>query len=233
MLNYLRGFFILLGLNLSIFATVFSQNENSKFEFDAGIDLFSRFIWRGMDLGRSSSIQPVVSVTFTNITFGAFGAYCINGNPYQETDLFIDFKLDNFTISVWDYYSIEDNFKGSYFQYGNDKTFHVFESILLWEGGDKFPFNFMAGYNFLGADKDNSIYCEAVWKKQVNNKEIQLFLGYTPFGGYYGDKAGIVNAGISFNWEYFINQHKTIPLQISLITNPQNEKVFLVAGISL
>lgn len=55
------------------------------------------------------------------------------------------------------------------------------------------------------------------------------FIGET---GYYGDKIGVVNVGITASKGIPITDKYQLPISISLITNPESKKVFAVFAIS-
>jgi hypothetical protein len=50
--------------------------------------------------------------------------------------------------------------------------------------------------------------------------------------GFYGDYMGVVNLGLTTTKEIEITNKFKLPLTVSLITNPQAEKIYLVAGFS-
>ncbi len=64
--------------------------------------------------------------------------------------------------------------------------------------------------------------------KKANNST--GFIGET---GYYGDKPGVVNLGLSVSKTIKITKSYSIDLVSSLITNPETQRVFLIFGISL
>ncbi len=50
--------------------------------------------------------------------------------------------------------------------------------------------------------------------------------------GFYGDYLGVVNIGITTTKDIKITNDFSLPLKVSLITNPQAQRIFLVAGFS-
>jgi hypothetical protein len=56
-------------------------------------------------------------------------------------------------------------------------------------------------------------------------------VGFTPFEGYYGTSLGVVNAGINAHKEFKITEKFQLPVFVSLITNPQKENIYFVAGV--
>jgi len=92
----------------------------------------------------------------------------------------------------------------------------------------------------------HSNYFELGYSNTIRNTSVNLFVGFTlstpkkadnTIGyigetGWYGNKSGIVNVGISASKSQKVTKDYSIPISVSLITNPQSEKVFLVFGIS-
>ena len=53
-----------------------------------------------------------------------------------------------------------------------------------------------------------------------------------PVNGFYGNKTGVVNLGISAVKNIEVTKSFTLPLTVSVITNPMKGNMFLVAGMS-
>jgi hypothetical protein len=63
--------------------------------------------------------------------------------------------------------------------------------------------------------------------------ELKPFIGGIPFGSsWYGPYAGITNIGLTAKKEISITNLYALPVQVSLITNPQAESVFFIFGLS-
>jgi hypothetical protein len=191
---------------LGSFHLAFSQNNadsnNTKIEVNAGADLYSRYIWRGSQFGGNApSLQPSLSATYGNLEIGAWGAYSIGGlNPAQEADLYLTytFAKDLFSIVFTDYFFPEEGSDYNYFEYNADKTGHIFEGGLSFNGTSKIPVTFSAFVNLYGADAPTlgsnisdtmtfnkpvdiqySNYFELGYNMSVKNTDINLFMGFT------------------------------------------------------
>ncbi len=91
-----------------------------------------------------------------------------------------------------------------------------------------------------------STYLELAYPFKVKNIDVNTFLGvnltaprelntntgYLGETGFYGDKVGFVNVGFKVTKNIKITHVYSLPLNISLITNPQIGKIYFVAGIS-
>ena len=217
-----------------------------------GVDVMSRYIWRGINLGGSSpSIQPSLEFTAGNFTLGSWGAFSTsNGLGLQETDLYLSYTFrDVVSLTVTDFFFPNDTVGNNhYFEFDANNTGHLMEASAMFNGTDKIPFTFMAALNFWGADalkadgkKQYSTYFELGYNGTCKEVDYNVFLGFTPNNpdeekgetGYYGPDAGIINLGIKASKSLKINDNFSLPISTSLIVNPVVENVFLVVGISL
>ena len=178
-----------------------AQEKESPAEINIGVDLMSRFVWRGMNLGGSSpSIQPNVGLVINNFEIGAWGAYSCGGlNKNQEFDLYASYTFANdmFTLTVTDYYSASDILDYNYFDYSQDFTGHFYEGALSFNGTKKIPVSFLASVIFYGADAlrinndlsspdfntqagiQYSNYFELGYNTEIKNVSFNAFLGFT------------------------------------------------------
>jgi hypothetical protein len=205
------------------------------------------FSWKGLNIGAWGSYAFGSHLKSINSNLYAYGGH------YAEMDLFASYTYKWFTVMVFDYFTVdvlEPNGGNKYFDYANATTSHTLEGSLIVEGGEKFPIEFLIGTLFYGADKgkgESGEYGEG----EENNYSTYLELGYTfdfvktgisvkpfiggiPFGsGWYGPYAGVTNLGLTARKEIGITDRFSLPVQVSLITNPQAQSVFLVFGLSL
>jgi len=262
-------FFIVFALILGVSATLTAQQDNSKVSLNAGADFMSRYIWRGTQFGGNApSIQPAISLTAGNFEVGVWGAFSTAGaNVGQEVDLYISYSFLNetFTATLTDYFFPAEGVNYDYFEYGKDKTGHILEGALSFNGTEKLPVSLLFAINFYGADaarinddpnsadfnkKDGiqlSSYAELGYATAINDVSLDVFMGFnltTPRkadpaigydgeAGFYGDKFGVVNLGITAAKSIEITDKYSLPVQASLITNPLSKKIFFVFGFSL
>ncbi len=240
---------IILAILMFMSAGLKAQTETS---FNAGVDLMSRYVWRGLNLGGSSpSIQPTLEYSVGNFTLGTWGAFSMSdGLTIQETDLYLSYNIkDMFSLTITDYFLPDESLSNNnYFEFNEEETGHLLEATASFDGTEKIPFTFMAAVNFWGADalkadgkKQYSTYLELGFNGQCKEFEYNIFMGMTPTSpdeekgetGYYGPYAGVINLGITASKEIQITDKFSLPISTSFIVNPQAENVFLVVGISL
>lgn len=205
------------------------------------------FTWKGLAIGAWGSY--------------AFGPHSVQVNDstmadaghYSEMDLYISYTYKWFTLMLFDYFTVnglDPNSGNRYFDYNNATTGHTLELCLTYQGPESFPLQVLASTLVYGADKGKdstgvygagtennySTYFEVSYQFNIRPVDIKLkpFIGGIPFGGsWYGPYAGVINLGLQAKKDIPITEKFSLPIQASLVTNPQAQSVFLVFGISL
>jgi hypothetical protein len=205
-----------------------SQEQDKQQFIDPGADIMSRYVWRGTDYGASPSIQPHLDFSAGNFAAGAWGAYATNHPGVQEMDLYLSYNIkEMITLTLTDYFFPDEVSGYDYYEFRKDSSDHIFEGMISFDGTDRMPVRFMAAMNFFN-DNENSLYFEAGYSFSF----LEFFAG-AGNGLYTTDrKFGLVNVGISAGKEITITEKYALPVSVSLITNPQAAKVYLIFGIS-
>jgi hypothetical protein len=239
----LAGFIIF----ITISANAFTQ-EKPKWDLTLNTDIYSRYVWRGLLLGGSTpSIQPKVELKKGNFTLGAWGAFSMSGQSNQEVDLYASYTLNSlFTFTLTDYFFPNEAASYDYFNYDKDKTTHVFEAMVKYNGTEKLPFSFMIATNIYGNDarKTNgkitySTYAELAYTTKIKKTGFNAFIGSainTPgddLPGFYGNtKTGIINLGCTATKSIEVTDKFSLPMNGSVIINPYDRKIFFVVGFT-
>lgn len=247
------SFIILLITATSLLSSsvLFAQTDSTEVESPISIscDLMSRYVWRGTDFGGSPSIQPGIEYSKAGLTVGAWAAYATNLPGVQEADIFVSYTFkDMFSLTVTDYFFPDEINDYKYYDFEAKTTGHVLEAALSFDGTERLPLSVMVATNVWGAGAkkinddgtDGDIQYSTYAEISYSFKKIDLFLGTNLTSverdkgesGFYGDYIGIVNLGVSSTKEIEITEKFSLPLTVSLITNPQAQKIFLVAGFS-
>lgn len=238
-------------LFVSIFG-VGAATAGETVDVSAGVDIASRYVWRGADIASTPSVQPSLAVGYGGFELGAWGAYTMS-NQQSESDE-IDFWL-NYTVvtnsgmsitgMVTDYYYPNAGIKfGNFNDYDDvtsdgepDPGAHLLEAGLSITGCEKFPLTFSAFYNFHN-ESGNNTYFEVSYPISTPSGELNLFVGAT--GGskdnpdYYGSDAfSIINMGVTASREIEFSESFSAPVSVSFILNPRQEITYLVFLLSL
>lgn len=220
-----------------------SQEDTLHSKINVSADIFSRYIWRGLDFGSAPSVQPTLEYAHKcGLTVGYWGAFNFTGT-YNEIDLYLTYGIKNFEITATDYFfpvsGVPVFSTQRYFNYNNSTTGHGFEGSLKWKGTEKFPLALQVGTFFYGADKNNqgdqnySTYIEALYTLEKKAGKLDFFMGFTPQKGLYGNTMGVVNMGVTSYRDIKITDDFTLPMQVSVIANPQVSNIYFVLGFSL
>lgn len=213
-----------------------------KSPFGLGLDLQTKYIWRGMEMMTQKStpvLFPSVNYSWEGLFVYAMGGYAVNGE-YAEVDLGISYTWKGLTIGFNDYYypTIDSN-KDEYFG-GGSHTGHWLELTLSY-APEKVPVWITASNFFYGPDK----YVDE------NGNEKQAYSTYMEIGAYYDfldNNRVSVAVGTAFNKSCYNGYEKnfsvcniegkytynvkvkddwTLPLSVSYIYNPVYDKSFV------
>jgi len=248
-----------LGLLSAILLTIIplTKSQDSA-QIKVTADMVSSYVWRGV-LSTSKptpNFQPSLAYCYKGLELGVWGSTDFNGS-YKEIDPYISYAKGSFKVMLTDY---NWNFKNQYFNFKNKETDHILESSLAYNGVELFPLSVFVATMFYGADKkyetgyqytDNngntvtggqnpakqnySTYVELTYPV----KSINIFLGFTPSEGYYGDGYGnrsgfsVVNLGLSGSRLINITDTFSLPVKTTFGFNPQKEDAYLVFTLTL
>jgi hypothetical protein len=222
--------FALLLTTCALPATMFAQEEAAKASpFSLGADIYSNYIWRGSKFGTGPAIQPSVKFTTGGLTIGAWGSFDAAG--YTEADLYASYAFDfGLSLGLTDYYY--PTWLGvpmDYFNYSDTLGSHAFEinagyTIKGLSLSGNYILNKAGGAGSAGGD----MYFEA--KYAFTN--ISVFAGagdgwHTSDGDF-----ALCNIGISTSKTIEITDKFSIPVNGSVILNPEKKQLFLVLGFS-
>ncbi|MGD2035151.1 MAG: hypothetical protein PVF73_08865 [Bacteroidales bacterium] len=212
------------------------EEEESSASIDAGMDIYSSYIWRGAKFGSGPAFQPWVEGAIGNLVIGAWGSVNASIDEALEMDLYIGYSFDfGLSIGVTDYYfghidgdsiGFEDG-ETVYEQLGffaYDEAHYIEPNIAL-EVGD---FSAMAAYMFVPGFDEGDIYLQAGYS--FGALDITLGAGdgaYTDDGEFM-----LCNITIGTSKEIAITEKFSLPISGGVTLNPSTEGFFIYAGIS-
>ncbi|MBC8322888.1 MAG: hypothetical protein H8E70_04925 [Candidatus Marinimicrobia bacterium] len=185
-------------------------------QFEIGLDVFNRYVWRGTDFGNAASLQPYLEYSKGPIKIGAWSSWAVNNGNANENDVFITANLGGLTLSITDYFFPVYDGSDRFFDYSEEGGEHFVEAGISTtiKAVDIF-----AGYFFI--DTNNSTYLELSYGPVILGMGNGMF---TIEPEDENDSFGIVNIGITAQRDLF---------SAAYIINPQQETSFLVFGVSL
>ena len=206
-----------------------------KSNFHLGIDLQTKYIWRGMEM-MTSDAAPVLfpQINFQSKGFYAYvmGGYAVNGK-YSEVDFGVSYTYKWLTVGVNDYYypttTTPDD---QYFNYKARETGHWLEAVVTI-APENIPAYLLISNYFAGADKNwdgkqaYSTYAELGGHYDfLNAHQLALAVGAafnkSCYNGY-NHNFSVCNIELKYTYNLSIKNF-ILPLSVAYIINPVYEK---------
>ena len=240
---------LLLILLVSVAGTA-AADEN-KISVSTGVDLFNRYVWRGLDIANTPSIQPTLAVEYAGFELGTWGAYTLSNDASDsdEIDFWLSYtaNLNNgvsVTAMVTDYYLPNagiDFFNFNDYDAMKDDTIpdpgaHLLEVGVSVTGPESFPVT-VSGYVNVYNEEGNNAYFQLDYPVAVDGTELNFSFGATTGSednpGYYGaNDFGVINLGLTASRDVKMSESFSLPLTVSLIVNPDAEISHMLVGVS-
>ncbi len=187
--------------SIAAFAQDQEEEKSTEIDFSVGSDVVSRYVWRGTDYSMSPSIQPAIEMSTSGFAVGFWGSYSFTGFMGPELDFYLSYTFldEMLTVTVTDYFfPTEAVATNRYFIYEEDRTGHIFEGSISFNGTENLPLSLMVAANFYGDDarKINddpnspdfntaegiqySTYIELGYSMDVKETALEFFAGFTP-----------------------------------------------------
>lgn len=242
----------LLGAAVSLLglSSVSAQDADSTSgPFDAGVDIYSSYVFRGVKFGSGPALQPWVEYSTGNLAIGAWGSASAGVDEAAEMDLYLSYSFDfGLSLGVTDYYypfagELTGN-EGQFLNYNfaDSVAAHALEINVGYEVGD-----FSIAANIIplasGVTDGGDIYIEAGYA--FGNSSVFIGAGngwhtFDTFGstwnedeGTHDDVFGVVNLGVSTEKEIQITDKFSLPVSGAVIVNPNTEQFYITVGLSL
>jgi len=228
-----------------------AATASDEVSINSGVDFYNRYVWRGLDIANTPSIQPTLSVGYGGFEFGAWGAYTLSNesSDSDEIDFWLGYTLElengvAFTLLATDFYY--PNAGIDFFNFNNhdaviddtipDPGAHIIELGLSITGPESFPVT-VSGYVNIHNDAGNNAYFQIDYPVIVGETELGLFCGFAAGSednpDYYGaEDFSAINVGVSVSREIKVSESFSLPLIVSLILNPEAEISHILVGMS-
>ena len=236
--SFKLSLFIVCILSLKAFESRAQANEGSPWYVSC--ELSSKYVWRGLEYGKSPTLFP--SVNYENSAFLATlsGAYAMDGS-HQEVDLGLNYTIKSMvTLGLNDYYfpsAVGQN--DSYFHFRHSDTGHYVEACATVEP-TKLPLWLKLSCYVYGADKDStgkqaySTYAELGYQYVFKNEDkLSLALGANLNKGFYTDYErgfNVVNIMLKYESWFTFNKFR-LPVSASYVLNPYRNKSYFTFSV--
>ena len=227
---------LLIAASMLMLVTLITPQAKAQ-EWNASLDIWSSYLWRGAKFGTGAAFQPGVEFSAGGFAIGAWGSYSTGSDEAAEADLYASYGFDlgenaSLSIGLTDYF-----FPGGGAKWGSAENHYIEPSVSLGIGN----FSLMAAYmEGMGDDEINTtsdIYLEASYA--FGAFDIILGAGdgqYTAHeddDGEFKDDFGICNIGIGTSKEIKITDTFSLPISGAIVLNPATEGFHVAVGISL
>lgn len=217
----------------------------SNFNVNLGADLYNRYVWRGMDIANTPSLQPTLSAGFYGFELGAWGAYTLSNQASSDDE--IDFWMSysravgtslSVKAIVTDYYYPNHGIRIGNFNNYNDPDgagAHTIEIGLSITGPENIPVT-LSGYINVYNEEGSNVYFQLDYPVAVGEYTLNFTLGGTPGSedkpDYYGtDNLQIINIAVSSSKDLKVSNDFTLPVTAAFILNPNKEIAYLLFGL--
>ena len=249
---------LLIAVSFLILLVTFIPNvkaqEEEESPWNAGLDIYSSYIWRGAKFGSGPAFQPSVGFSAGDFSIGAWGSVSASTDEALEMDLFASYAFGPVSLTVTDYY-----FGGDWTSYS---ATHYLEPSLGLELGN---FSLMGAAMFLAKtdavaavsgsplmiDFTTGVVTPAVDPVEAVDavgfgESVDLYFqaGYS-FGsvdltlgagnGQYTDNGdfNVCNISVGTSKEVKITDSFSLPVSGAVILNPSTGGFFITVGFSL
>ncbi len=236
---------ILIILTSVTLSTVAQETTQKNYNLSLGADLASSYLWRGFELGKGPAIQPWGEYSYKGFTLGAWGSYEFTGG-FKEVDLYGKYTHKDFSLLYVDlFFPGYEGLNQDFFNFNNTTTGHSAELGLSFNGNENIPFSVYGGIILYGVAVDpdpndstrvnHSPYIEVKYLGKAKDYSYNVFVGLTPFQStlYDTDGFGIINLGVGAQKTVKVTENFSVPMKLTIATNPVIGKIYVNFIISL
>ena len=234
---------------IALFICFAGMSFAQDLSISSGVDVVSRYIWRGLNVNDAVNIQPSLALSVSGISFGFWGSYNLSNNSIdntfgQEVDTWIGYTYafeNGMSIGALatDYYYPNAGIKWGNFNNYDDPEgpgAHTIETGLVISGPESFPITvsgFINAYN----DAGSNTYFQIDYPVTVAEIPLNFFVGASGGSeenpGYYGtEKFNVTNIGVKAEKSVKITEDYSLPLYATFLINPRAETSYLVFGLT-
>jgi hypothetical protein len=211
------------------------EEEEKSYNFTAGADFYSNYVWRGTKFGTGPAFQPSVKFITGGLTIGVWGSFDAAG--YTETDPYISYSFPfGLSLGVTDYYypthiDTTGTLVGSdFFDFDKSSAFHALEinGGYTYKGlslSANYIINEAGGALSAGGD----MYFQGGYTFSAFNISIGAGNGWHTADSEFN----VCHVAIGTSKNIEITDKFSVPVSGSVILNPDKKQLFVVVGFSL
>ena len=216
---------------MALLTATVSLGQDEKIAVDAGADLVSSYVWRGM-YQTGVSIQPSLNLSAYGVTFGAWGSTDFSTTA-KELDFYLSYEINRFAIGLTDYWWSGEG--ASYFKKSGS---HYLEVNLAYTLSEKFPLALGVNTMLFGdGDKDidgeqrYSTYVSASYPFAVKDVDCEVGVGMSLWRGLYSRECNVTNISLRATKALQFSKGYALPIFVEAIFSPAQDNAYLIFGL--
>lgn len=206
----------------------FSSIKAQGVKINAGLDLYSKYFWRGLSFGTGPQFQPAVSATTGGLTIGYWGSYDLNGAGYTESDLYATYATSfGLTATLTDYSTGTNYFNTEPDSLGKDHALELTAAYTI--KGFTFTGAYVLNEANLPGTKGGDTYIELAYSF-LETSSIAVGAG----NGWYtlDEKFDLCNVMLKTVKSLKFSDTYSLPVTGIIMLNPNTETISVGAGLT-
>lgn len=199
--------FLVTVLLLSVIACASRTSVASRPDVDVTVDVYSKYIWRGFNLGDDTVLQPSLGIAGEHLSLTVFGNYDTGaGDEWTELDYTLEYGFlvgENEGVVGWTYYTFPNLPDGD-----GDSSQEVYAG-LTWPG--RVPLSLTVYYDY---DEGDGIYAEVGTEVPVQMGDgegaLSLALGYNRHQ--WRSESGLSHVLVTLSREFSVGRVSLTPV---------------------
>lgn len=208
--------------------------------FSVGLEIATKYIWRGLDYGNAPSTVAVIKYEHKGFSVDVTGLYEMRGD-YSEIDVAAHYTHRWLTLTLNEQYNpTAPGQKDHYFQFSNHRTGHYLE-LLATIQPEHLPLWLMVSNYFWGADKRPdtdrqaySTYAELGFFHTFGQwGTASIAVGAATANSLYNNYEhgfGVVNVAAKYATSFRFGKFH-LPVSASYVINPQRAKSYVTLSV--
>jgi hypothetical protein len=223
------------------------SRARAGFTANAGLDVVSRYVWRGLPIGdkpRAPHVQPGIYMQYAHPEAGILRGFL--WASYGVADGYSTYSIDvsysrstmygEFTAGMTDYYYPFEEKGLSNFRGGGEGA-HTLELYFAFTGPEIIPLNLLFASNIHNdVHGDKSFYAEAGYTADWKGFLFRFFAaGAAGVSNYYGiAQRGwrMLQTGVTVERDIELSERHVLPVAATLLYNPYADNVYAVFRVS-
>ncbi len=232
------------------------ENAESDFQASAGVDLVTKYMWRGIDMAGISA-QPKLSLEWKGLSLEASSNIGFNQDDTQDLDLTLSYSRWGFNIGIIDYWTKDVDEQNRYFYYDSHGP-HQLEANIGYtcKYFSLQAYTMFAGNDYkVNGDRAYSTFIELSVPFRAGGLDWDARVGITPMESSGFSYTRIIQGKLreievtENNYMYgegftcnmaslratktFAFKHFKIPVFAEFHTNPYLQKAYFLAGVGI